>query len=514
MARAGGGAVKPSDQYLPILAQAEKQGCVPGAMRRLAQEDLFFLLVFVLGRKDADRPWIYDRCREVQTNPDGHLDLWAREHYKSTIITFAKTIQDILNDPDITVGIFSHTRPIAKGFLRQIKRELEGNNVLKALFHDIIHADPQHQSPKWSEDDGIIVKRKTNPKEATVEAWGLVDGQPTSKHFKLLVYDDVVTRESVTTPDMIAKVTDAWALSLNLGADGGKIRTIGTRYHFNDTYKVMLDRGSVTPRIFPATDNGKDDGAPVLLDPDTLAKKRRDMGVYVFSCQMLQDPAADKAQGFKAEWLRFYSPKSLSGLNLYLLCDPAGEKKRENDYTVMLVMALGQDENYYLIDGLRDRLNLTERTERLMHFHRKYRPIRTGYEKYGKDSDIEHIKDEQDRKNYRFEIVPLGGAMPKFDRIRTLVPIFETGRMFMPSTLYFIDYEGKQRDLVNEFINDEYSAFPVSLHDDILDCMARIRDPLLKAQFPEKVTELQQVYDLGARQKYDPFSHMSAGGGR
>jgi hypothetical protein len=62
------------------------------------------------------------------------LDLWAREHYKSTVITFALTIQDILNDPEITVGIFSHTRPIAKAFLRQIKQEFETNEDLKAGF--------------------------------------------------------------------------------------------------------------------------------------------------------------------------------------------------------------------------------------------------------------------------------------------------------------------------------------------------------------------------------------------
>jgi len=167
--------------------------------RQLAQSDLFFLLVYALGRADLNRDWYFARCREVQAAPNGYLDLWGREHGKSSLITFGLTIQDILNDPEITVGIFSYSRPIAKAFLRQIKVEFETNEMLRSLFPDILWANPQRDSPKFSEDDGIIVRRKGNPKESTVEAWGLVDSTPVSKHFRLMVYDDVVTGESVST---------------------------------------------------------------------------------------------------------------------------------------------------------------------------------------------------------------------------------------------------------------------------------------------------------------------------
>ena len=108
-------------------------------------------------RKDADRDWIYDRCREVEANPNGYLDLWSREHYKSSVITFALNIQEILNNPEVTIGIFSHTRPIAKAFLSQIKREFESNTFLQGLFPDILYENPYKDSPKWSLDDGIIV---------------------------------------------------------------------------------------------------------------------------------------------------------------------------------------------------------------------------------------------------------------------------------------------------------------------------------------------------------------------
>src|SRR5712671_6796220 len=214
--------------YLRLHERAAGQPWEREALRNLARNDLFYLLVYVLWRKDVNRDWLFERCREVERESDGFLDLWAREHYKSTLITFGLTIRDILRNPEITVGIFSYSRPIAKAFLRQIKREFEVNEKLRALFPDIIWPLPHKDAPKWSEDDGIIVKRDGNPKESTVEAWGLVDGQPTSKHFKLMVYDDVVTQDSVTTPEMIRKVTGAWEASRNLTTEGGRSRHIGT----------------------------------------------------------------------------------------------------------------------------------------------------------------------------------------------------------------------------------------------------------------------------------------------
>ena len=117
---------------------------------------------------------------------------------KSTIITFGYSIFRILNDPEVTIGIFSHTRPAAKGFLDWIKREFESNALLLECFPDILYANPQKESPRWSLDDGIIVKRQTNPKECTVEAWGLVDSMPTGRHYSERVYDDVSEQKAVT----------------------------------------------------------------------------------------------------------------------------------------------------------------------------------------------------------------------------------------------------------------------------------------------------------------------------
>ena len=449
------------------------------------------MLVHGLNRPDCDNDWVKARCEEVQRDPDGYLDLWAREHYKSTIITFALTIQDILKNPNITIGIFSHTRPIAKAFLKQIKREFESNDKLIAHFDDIFYDNPHRDSPKWSEDEGIIVKRTSNPKEATIEAWGVVDGQPTSKHFDILVYDDVVTKESVNTPEMIEKTTESLALSYNLGAQGGSRRFIGTRYHFNDSYREVMARGTAKPRIYAATKDGKVEGEPVFLTREALAKKRNDIGPYVFGCQMLQNPTADQTQGSKLEWLK-YAAASTRGHNVVVLVDAASAKKKTSDYTAMWAIGLGPDRKVYIHDCLRDRLSLTERGETLMAWHRKWKPMAVGYEQYGMMGDIEHIQYLQEQENYRFDITPLGGTMPKVDRIRRLIPWFEKGRIYLHPKLVKTNYEKREVDLTKAFVDEEYLAFPVAVHDDMLDALARFLDEDLPIAWPMMVEDEEE----------------------
>lgn len=105
---------------------------------------------------------------------------------------------------------------------------------------------------------------------------------------------------SVSTPEQIKKTTLMHALADNLGArgaDGLKRKwDIGTRYSFADTYQNLMDRKSLKPRVYPATDDGTRDGNPVLLTPAAWEITKRDQPTNVLASQMLQNPAANKVR--------------------------------------------------------------------------------------------------------------------------------------------------------------------------------------------------------------------------
>lgn len=503
--------------------QADKNLTDKAAVRALCRFDRYYLLVRVLRRTDCLHNWIYRQCRMVEANPDGFIDIWAREHYKSTVITFAGLIQEILRDPEITIGIFSHTKKLATDFVDQIKREFEDNAVLRWAFDDILWARPESQAPKWSADQGLILKRLGNPKEATLSGWGLVDGMPTGMHYALMLYDDVVTDKSVGTVDQITKTTEAWSLSSNLSKEGGRKWYVGTRYHFADTYQTIIDRCAAAPRIHPATLNGQKDGVPVLFSRDEWEKRKRDSLDSTLACQMLCSPLAGSQRMFNVAQLKSYEARPLT-LQLYLLCDPARSKKKNSAHTAMVVIGLDSRGNKYLLDGVDHKMDLMERWKwfRDLYYAWHEAPgvvgIVAGYESFGAQADLDYFKERQSIEKLFFEVVelswPRDGEDAKTDRIQRLVPDVRGGRFYMPyptepdritklqrsMIAAGYDYRVSRKILrldenrviydVTERLRLQFDFFPFGGRVDLLDATSRLYDA---APAPPEPKDQQQL---------------------
>jgi hypothetical protein len=478
----------------------------------LAQNDRYYLLVKVLHRTDAIHPWLYARTREVEQARDGHLDLWAREHYKSTIITFAGIIQEVINNPEITIGLFSHTKPIAKAFLRQIQKEFENNTDLRGLFPGLFWTTPDREAPSWSLDNGITVCRTSNPKENTIEAHGLVDGQPTSKHFSLMVYDDVVTRESVSTPEQIQKTTEAWELSDNLGTAGGRKWHIGTRYSYADTYEEMIKRKSVIVRLHPATDDGTITGTPVLFDQATWDKKVRDQGEATISCQMLQNPLAGQQRMFNVEDLRTYEVRP-EILNVYIMVDPARSKKKGSAKTAIAVVGVDYALNKYLLDGFNHKMDLQERWTRTAQMYHRWRrapgvqAVKVGYESFGAQADLDYFREQMQKPTeggyFPIEELqwPRDSEGSKVDRVQRLSPDLRSHRIYTPYDTDDDNLTRTQRNMKNTGYAHRI-ARPIRRKDDSKHVYDLSKDLRLQIHFfpfggnKDLVDAFSRIYDL------------------
>lgn len=445
--------------------------------------DRYFLLTQILGVQVAWHPWVLARCREVEADPDEHLDLWSRGHFKSTIITYAGVVQEILKNPEICICIISYKAGAAETFAAQIKSAFESNEVLLNCFPDVLWAErPDHRGDVWSVSD-FTVKRTNGRKEATVATSGLVSGMRTGGHYDLLVYDDTVTYDSVVTPEMSQRTTDAWSMSLNLGSEKTRHWYIGTRYAIFDTYHEMIERG-IRERRHVGMDEA---GRPVLLSEEEFAKKRREMSAKDWASQMMQTPIGLGELIFDDKWwLNSDTLPAPKTMHRYIFVDTATKRGKRNDYSVFWVVGYGRDRIYYPLDCVRDKLSLSQRADAIFRLVEQWMPADVFWESNGSRSDGEYIEERMERAGYRFRITEINQSQPKEDRIRWLEPAWRDGRIIMPRRLAYTDVNQETHDLIHDFKAEEWSIYPSVTHDDMLDCLANIFHPevVRRTSFP------------------------------
>lgn len=317
-----------------------KKGVLPevSVCRTLILQDLWFIVYFVMEVRDANHPHWVKTCQMVEKGPKSDtLDIWARYHGKSSIITIAETLQYELKNPEHCTGILAYSRPAAKKFLRIIKSTCERSDMLKQAFPDVMWQKPESQSPKWSEDDGLVFKRQGASRgESSVEAWGLTEGMPTGRHFERLVFDDLETEDIRESPDMLNKVFEKFQMAGNLGTgrDTDITRVIGTYYsYFGPNVKIRDmkypdERSIYKTRLIPASDNGTREGNPILLEPKSWEKAKTSK---FFNSQQLCDPTPLSDIILNPTYLKPIEHKFIpKDIYKFMVIDQAGDDKENS----------------------------------------------------------------------------------------------------------------------------------------------------------------------------------------
>jgi predicted phage terminase large subunit-like protein len=387
--------------------------------------------------------------------------------------------------PDHQIIHASYSQDMVDGFGRKVRNQLR-DELYSVLFPGTV----------LSEDSQAANKFNTTA-QGVYLAVG-VSGSATGKGAHLMLIDDPIKDRADADSELMRTQLRDWYTSVAYTRlmKGGAIVVIQTRWHEDDlagwllrehghegweilNLPAIMDEGKPTeralwPEAFPME--------RLLQIRETLSvEKPRD-----WEALYMQRPRAGSGAEFKRGWLNFYTQVQPSTMFKIMLVDPASEKRKNNDYTSIWIIGLGEDENYYVLDMVRDRLNLTERAEAVFRLHRKWKPGQVRYEQYGMQADIEHIKSEMNNRSYRFSIIEVGGGTKKEDRVRRLIPLFERGRIWFPAALTYTNSAGKTLDLVHHFVEEEFLAFPVGRHDDMLDALARISEPKLDTPWPSK----------------------------
>ena len=453
-----------------------------------------------------------------------HIE-YPRGTFKSSVITIGYTLQSVARNPDVRILIDNEVYGNSKAFLREIKSHMEKERLLE--LYPEFQVD-KRQNDAWTESTVIVSSRTKERKEPTISCAGL-DQIKVGMHYDKIIMDDLVSNRNVTTKEQIEKVIEHYRLALSLLEPGGEIILLGTRYHYSDLYGHVLetDDGEFQNLILPAiltdeaatllndqfrhlkhTYKAGDLLFPERLTEEFLQSQRSSQGSYIYNCQYMLDPVNSEEADFKREWLKYHRshleyekgkpylvldwlgdykrvtlediPEGRIPVNLYTTVDPNNKKKKSSDYTGSMTVAVDEENNWYVLDMIRDKYNPKEIVDLMFDIHDEHNPDLIGIEDVGKETIKFYLLEQMKKRNIFFRTRELKTkGIAKEDRISRIIPRFETGMIYLPASLIKTNWEGKRIDIVAAF-EDEYEYFPLAKNDDLMDALAYMEDLIPK----------------------------------
>ena len=419
--------------------------------------------------EEKDGTGLEDQYHNGNTNL---LLLLPRGSFKSSVVTIAFALQNTLHDPNIRILLDSETFSKSKAFLAEIKGHLETNEEFREIFQTIHGRLPDGGKKKdmlWTDSQLNLACRNRPRKEPTFSCAG-IDVTKNGMHYDLIIFDDLHSENNVTNKEQIEKVKDHWKLSYSLLDPGKPQIIIGTRWHFDDLYQLILDehRDEFNILIRRAI---KDDGTawfPTRLSLKVLESIKQKQGTAHFSRQYQNEPIDDETATFKHRDFKRVKWDEIKDkpMNWCLAIDPS-EAGEYSDFAAFVLMGIDGYRNLYVRHITRQKMTYSDIINETFRLFTLFQPRRIALETVFAQKTIMHeMNNEQKRRGTWLPIEEIKKRdTSKEERIKALAPFYEFGHIFHVAECPQLDeYEY------------ELLKFPSGKHDDVIDAAATCLD--------------------------------------
>jgi hypothetical protein len=479
--------------------------------REKCATDLYFLCRVVLQTLEDPTPGFKDLYKPTHgrmasfigkyATPGNNLLLLTPRHWiKSYLVTIGwltqRMLQTWLKGGRESAIISNATRPNSLEFLRKIKYNLMYNTFLRQLFEKWIPEDLENHAPAWTQElievSGFRIET------------GSAEGNLVSRHYPIMVNDDLVNKDNASTAEQIEKVKDWWKLSKSLLSPNGISIQIGTRWDFDDLYGFIIESFLDPPRNYHETsdpiielhkgsyhlmqmdcwsDPVNETGStfPVLFPEEKLKQLEKEQAEHFYG-QYRNNPLAKGNTPFKKSWIQRYSPISLPEQRFHVwLMDPTGKAKEKSDYTGHVSLFYGVDKKVYVDYAKRLKITDKKLVDYIIEVGCLEKPdaIRIEDNKFNIVREMMEIilpqmirmgkiakKDLSYAKSLPYILEPLAPrGRPKEVRVKHTTGWVERGNVLFP-------YSGA------DILEQEMVRFGASRYDDVVDAFAYFLDDL------------------------------------
>lgn len=426
----------------------------------------------------------YITCRSLQplhasiihnvSDNQASMDLAPRGHGKSTIGDVDFCITKVLRNPDIRIMIGSKTQTQASAFLKEIRTHFEQNVNLIRIFGDW----KKSRDNVWNDKEFTVNRRTVIKKEATVSALG-ASGAVVSKHFDIIIGDDLVGFENART-EAQRKVLKEWfysSLYPTLEPDG-EIHILGTRYSPMDLYEDLIKSKNYKINVQQAI-TVKDGQEYSLWESkfslEKLRSIREEAGLIIFNMQYQNNTELAKGKIFKYKYFKHFEEYEVDydlnrvrvkvldsqgvpywiPVRIYMGADLAisEDETSNNDYFVLTVIGVDKNKNIYVLDYLKERLTFNAQLNAILDYGKNKFPM---VERIGVET-VQYQKSlaQEIRRLSLLPVINIQTSKDKVTRAMRRSALFENGKVW-----FRIGMDDLEECLL---------LFPEVDHDDLFD---------------------------------------------